>query len=367
MPTKATPMHLLLVAALLATAGCGERAKTVSEDTVPRVKTMVARAGGEAHTRTLVGEVQPVDVWNLAFAVPGRVAQVLVNEGDHVRQGQVLARLDPIEYELKLKNAQADLRSTTSDRDEKRDALATRTSLRDRGFMVASALDRYRVDLTVAEQRVSNSESSLQLARRDFASTRLLAPADGVISLRQVEPFTDVRPGQAVLRVDGAGGMQVAVRVPDSLVLAFAKGTRTKIRIGERSYEGRVHRIDARAGIGDSFTAYVAIDGPTPGLRAGVTARVDFALPPRGGGDTAIRIPLQAVLPGERPGQGYVFVLDASGRAVKRVPVRIQAVTDTDMEIGSGLKPGDEVVTAGVPFLSDGQPVRRLQANAPKA
>jgi RND family efflux transporter MFP subunit len=367
MRTRVTPMHLLLVAALVAVAGCGERPKAVSEDTVPRVKTMVARAGGEAHTRSLVGEVQPMDVWNLAFPVSGRVAEVLVAEGDRVKKGQVLARLDPIEYELKLQNAQADLRSTTSDRDEKREALATRTSLRDRGFMAGSALDRYRVDLIVAEQRVSNSQSSLALARRDFTNTRLVAPADGVVSLRQVEPFTDVRPGQAVLRVDGAGGMQVAVRVPDSLILAFAKGTRTRIRIGERSYDGRVHRIDARAGIGDSFTAYVAIDGPTPGLRAGVTAKVDFTLPSPGGADSAIRVPLQAVLPGDRPGQGYVFVLDAAGRTVRRIAVRIKAVSDNEMEIGEGLKPGDEVVTAGVSFLSDGQPVRRLAAGGTRS
>lgn len=357
------PASLLLAAVLAALAACGEKPKAVSEDTVPRVKTMTAKAGGVVHTRSLVGEVQPMQVWNLAFPVAGRVVQVAVAEGDRVKKGQLLASLDAVEYELKLKNAQADLRSSTSDRDEKRDALAARAALRDRGFMAASMLDKYRVDLTVAEQRVSNSESSVALARRDFASTRLLAPADGVISSRQMEPFTDVRAGQAVLRLDGAGGMQVAVRVPERLIRDFERGARVKLEIGGRAFQGQVHRIDARAGVGDSFTAYVAIVGPAPGLRAGVTAKVDFAVQaPGGADDSVIRVPLHAVLPGDRPGHGYMFVLDPAGRTVRRVAVRIKAVNESDMEIAQGLAPGDEIVTAGVAFLSDGQPVRRMKA-----
>lgn len=357
------PARLLLAAVLAALAACGEKPKAVSEDTVPRVKTMIAKAGGVVHTRSLVGEVQPMQVWNLAFPVAGRVLHVAVAEGDRVKKGQVLASLDAIEYELKLKNAQADLRSTTSDRDEKRDALAARTALRDRGFMATSMLDKYRVDYTVAEQRVSNSESSVALARRDFASTRLLAPADGIISSRQMEPFTDVRAGQAVLRLDGAGGMQVAVRVPDRLIRDFERGARVRLEIGGRPYQGQVHRIEARAGAGDAFTAYVAIADPAPGLRAGVTAKVDFAVrPPGGTDDSVIRVPLHAVLPGDRPGHGYMFVLDRAGRTVRRVAVRIRAVNESDMEIADGLAPGDEIVTAGVAFLSDGQPVRRMKS-----
>ncbi len=364
MPSRHHANRFLLTASIVMLVGCSEKAATAPDDIVPRVKTMTVKAGGEVRMRTLVGEVQPDEVWNLAFPVSGRVIEIAVAEGDRVKKGQLLARLDPIVYELKLKNAEAELHSATSESVEKRDALAARSALKDRGFMAGNMLDKYRVDYTVAQQKVSNSESTLALAKRDLANTRLLAPADGVISARQIEPFTDVNAGQAVLRLDGAGGMRVAIRVPDSLIDSFAKGSPAAIEIGNRAFEGKVSRIDARAGIGDSFPAYVAIAGTTEGLRPGVTAKVNFAVQPAGGSNSSnIQVPMQAVLPGDAPGRGYMFVLDKSGKSVKCVAVRIKSVNDAEMEIGEGLAPGDEVVTAGVAFLSDGQPVKRMAKN----
>ena len=356
------PRLVFLILLAAGVAGCG-KSKAVTEDTVPRVKTQVVAAGGESRRRSLVGEVQPSEIWNLAFPVAGRVVQVAVAEGDKVKKGQLLARIDPVVYEIKLKNAESELHSSMSDAQEKRDALQARSDLRDKGYMAGSMVERFRVDATLAEQKVSNNQSSVALARRDLAATRLLAPADGVISARQVEPFTDVNAGQAVLRLDGAGGVRVAVRVPDNLIDDFAPGTAAAIDIGGRKFQGKVSRIDARAGVGDSFPAYIALSGPTQGLRAGVTAKVDFAVRPAvAGSERNIQVPMQAVLPGNAPGQGYVFVLDKAGKTVKRVQVKIRAVNDADMEIGDGLAPGDEIVTAGVAFLSDGQPVKRMQA-----
>ncbi|MFC5498093.1 efflux RND transporter periplasmic adaptor subunit [Caenimonas terrae] len=363
MLTRRIATRILLAAGLAVLAGCGEKSKAATEDTVARVKTMVVKAGGEARRRSLVGEVQPMEVWNLAFPVAGRITQLAVAEGDRVKKGQLLARIDPVPYEVRLKNAEAELRSSVSDSEEKRDALAARKTLSERGFMAASMVERYRVDYTLAQQKVSSSESAVALARRDLAATRLLAPADGVVSARQVEPFADVNAGQSVLRLDGAGGMRVAVRVPENLIEDFAVGAAAAIEVGGRKLQGRVSRIDARAGVGDSFPAYIALSGATQGLRAGVTAKVDFVVRPgAGGSERNIQVPMQAVLPGNGPGQGYVFVLDKSGNSVRRVPVQIRAVNDADMEIGEGLAPGDEIVTAGVAFLSDGQPVKRMQA-----
>lgn len=353
----------LLCAAVLAACSKGNAAGPASDETVPRVKTQVVKAGGETRRRSLVGEVQPEQVWNLAFPVAGRVTQIAVAEGDRVHKGQLLAAIDPLVYELKVKNAEAELQSASSDRDEKRDALAARVKLRDQGFMAGGMLDKYRVDYTVAQQKVGNGENSLALAKRDLSGTRLLAPADGVISARNVDPFTDVNAGQAVVRLDAGAGLRVAIRVPDRLVDDVAVGTPVAVQIGDRKFDGKVRRIEARAGVGDSFPVYISLAGATDGIRPGVTARVDFAVrSAKPQADTNIRVPLAAVLPGDAPGRGYMFLMQADGTKVKRVPVRVQAVNDDDAEIAQGLKAGDEIVTAGVAFLSDGQPVRRMQA-----
>ncbi|MFZ6745827.1 efflux RND transporter periplasmic adaptor subunit [Undibacterium sp. JH2W] len=345
-------------------AACGDKPKAVQADITPRVKTVTAQAGGEQRFRSLVGELQPAEVWNLAFPVQGRVIQLAVNEGDKVKKGQVLARLDPMAYELKLKNAQAGLQSAMTERKEKRDALAAQSKLREQGYMTGNMLEKQRVELAASETRLSNSESALALAKRDLDYTLLLAPADGRISARLIEAFADVNAGQAIMRLDGAAGLRVAIRVPDKLMTGFDLGTAVKVQIGERKLEGKVSRIDARATAGDAFPSYISLSGDTTGLRPGVTANVQFALAGVANQEVQfgknIIVPLQAIVPGNAPGRGFAFVLDGQSSKVRRVEVRIKAVNEQDVEIDEGLKAGDEVVVAGVAFLSDGQVVKAL-------
>jgi RND family efflux transporter MFP subunit len=345
---------------LLVFAGCSEKPNTSTSDIIPRVKTITVSSGGEVRTRMLVGEVQPVEVWNLAFPIQGRVVEIFAVEGDHVKKGQLLARLEPLVYQLKLNNAEADLRSTTSERAEKRDALEAQTQLKARGFMTNNMLEKYRVEYALAEQRFSNSQASVALAKRDLDNTRLLAPATGTVSARQIEPFTDVTTGQSVMRMDGATGMHVAIRVPDNLVGDMAIGTSVSVTIGEGTYKGKVSRIAARAGVGDSFQVFVRLSGAADALRPGVTAKVTVALTSSDSAKSNIQVPIYAVLPGDSPGKGFMFVMDKSGDKVKRVAVSIQAVNETAVEINEGLAVGDEVVTAGVAFLSSGQAVKRM-------
>ncbi|MFZ3000594.1 MAG: efflux RND transporter periplasmic adaptor subunit [Undibacterium umbellatum] len=365
--TKQHCLNKLLLFVLLPfmMTACGDKSKAVPPDITPRVKTVTAQAGGEQRYRSLVGELQPAEVWNLAFPVQGRVMQLAVNEGDKVKKGQVLARLDPLAYELKLKNARSGLQSAMTERKEKLDALAAQSKLREQGYMTGNMLEKQRVELAASETRLSNSESALALAKRDLDYTVLLAPAEGRISARLIEAFADVNAGQAIMRLDGAAGLRVAIRVPDKLMPGFNLGTAVKVQIGGRKLDGKVSRIDARATAGDAFPSYISLTGDTAGLRPGVTANVQFTLGSEAGQEAQTRknivLPLQAIVPGNAPGRGFAFVLDGQSSKVRRVEVRIKAVNEQDVEIDEGLKAGDEVVVAGVAFLSDGQVVKALQ------
>ncbi|MDP1979453.1 efflux RND transporter periplasmic adaptor subunit [Undibacterium sp.] len=365
--TKQHCLNKLLLFVLLPfmMTACGDKPKAVPPDITPRVKTVTAQAGGEQRYRSLVGELQPAEVWNLAFPVQGRVMQIAVNEGDKVKKGQVLARLDPLAYELKLKNAQSGLQSAITERKEKLDALAAQSKLREQGYMTGNMLEKQRVELAASETRLSNSESALALAKRDLDYTVLLAPAEGRISARLIEAFADVNAGQSIMRLDGAAGLRVAIRVPDKLMSGFNLGTAVKVQIGERKLDGKVSRIDARATAGDAFPSYISLTGDTTGLRPGVTANVQFTLGSDASQEAQTRknmvLPLQAIVPGNAPGRGFAFVLDGQSGKVRRVEVRIKAVNEQDVEVDEGLKAGDEVVVAGVAFLSDGQVVKALQ------
>lgn len=366
-----TSANFILVLCLmpLLLCACSEKVQQIQADITPRVKTTRVEAGGELRSRSLVGELQAAEVWNLAFPIQGRVTQLLVNEGDKVKKGQILATLDPMVYELKLRNAQAALESSRSERNEKFDALAAQSRLKEKGYMTGPMLEKFRVDLAASETRLANSESAVALARRELDYTSLRAPGDGVISGRFIEAFSDVNAGQPVMRLDGAAGLRVAIRVPDKLMSGFTLGSAVKVQVAERILDGQLSRIDARASSGDSFPCYISLRGDTTGLRPGVTASVHFSLKPAiNNSSTAtetttqkmMQLPLQAIVPGNSPGQGFAFLFDNKTNQVKRVVVRIKAVNDANVEIDSGLQAGDEVVVAGVAFLSDGQLVKPI-------
>src|SRR5581483_9376904 len=186
------------------------------------------------------------------------------------------------------------------------------------------------------------------LAQRDLDNTLLTAPDDGVVAQRSVEPFTDVESGKTVLRIDSTTKLQVAVRVPESLIHQTLVGHKVALMVNGAPYTGAVTEVGAQVEAGNAFEVIVGIDGINPVLRSGMTARVTFNYPPSGRNLDAMIVPLRAILPGEKPMQGYVFVYDRSEHVVHKVPIQATDLQNNLVEVTGGLKDGQAIVVAGV-------------------
>jgi membrane fusion protein, multidrug efflux system len=343
--------------AALVVAACSKAQEHQAVDTIRAVKVQVVHSERNAQTREFVGEVRPVRFWTLGFQVSGRVADVLVKAGDQVHKGEILAHLDPSSYKLKLESAEANLKAATTDVGTKQQRLDAQNDLKAKGFGNLRSLDTAQSDLSAAQAEVAARKVTRDLAQRDLDNTVLTAPDDGVVAQRSVEPFTDVESGKTVLRIDSTTRLQVAVRVPESLIHQTQVGHKVAISINGLPYTGVVTEVGAQVEAGNAFEVIVGIDGINPVLRSGMTARVTFNYPPSGHNLDAMVVPLRAILPGDKPMQGYVFVYDPAEHIVHKVPIQATDLQNNLVEVTGGLKDGQAIVVAGVAFLSDKQKV----------
>jgi multidrug efflux system membrane fusion protein len=318
-----------------------------STGTVARSFTGVAKAGAET---------------TLSFRVAGPLVQLAVNVGDRVSQGDLIAGIDPADYELRVKEAEAGLRQA--------EALASNADAdlrRVRGLYETNAASRDDYDgataaASSARAQVEALTQRLEMARRQVEYTHLLAPTAGAIAEVRVELNENVAAGQAIAVMTSGGRPEVELAVPEGTIARIAPGQTVQVRFDAlpgRVLQGRVTEVGvASGGMATTFPVTVALADDEGGVLPGMAASVQFQLTEASPASGVI-VPGNAVAE-DRDGR-YVFVVERSGdgRGVaRRRAVTVGGLVAAGLEITSGLSDGDLLVTAGVTHLSDGDTVR---------
>ncbi|HWL83350.1 MAG TPA: efflux RND transporter periplasmic adaptor subunit [Roseomonas sp.] len=281
-----------------------------------------------------------------------RVQAVPVEEGDSVREGQLLVALDEAlpaalvaqteaavaEAEAALGIAQADLR---------------RASQLSRSENVAQqVLEQRQAAARQAEARLSATRAQLQEAQARLAQTRILAPAGGTVLRRAVLPGAVVQPGQELVRLLRDGRLELDARVPELDLAAVRPGQAVRVRHGEREIMGTVRAL-APVVAGETRLGVVHVTlPPGSGLRPGMFARAEI-LPRAAPGLT---VPQEAVV--FREGKPVVFVLPEGAERVEPRTITTGLRQDGNVEVTGGLAAGERVVATGAGFLSAGDRVR---------
>jgi RND family efflux transporter MFP subunit len=281
-----------------------------------------------------------------------RVLEVPVEPGDRVRQGQVLARLDDAVPAAQAAQAnaavtEAEAALTTARADLRRSAELARTD-----SVARQTLEQRQSAALQAEARLL-----MAIARRDeaaarLAQTRILAPADGIVSRRGVLPGAVAQPGQEAMRLIRDGRLELDARVPELDLATVVPGQPVRVRHGAQDITGEVRALapvvgsDTRLGI-----VHVALP-PDSGLRPGMFAQAEILPAPQ----PALTVPQEAVV--VRDGHATAFVLPIGADQVAQRAVITGARRDGMVEITAGLAAGEQVVVTGAGFLSDGDRIR---------
>jgi RND family efflux transporter MFP subunit len=299
----------------------------------PPTVAMVAPMRGPAVDAVYAtGLVEPSLEIRIAPRAAGRIVELHADEGDSVRAGQLLARLED-----------ADLRASVAELESKvdyaRSQFQRNTELRRAALISQDALDRARTDLAAAE-------ATLRRAREQAAYMRLTAPASGRIIRRDGEIGEYVPVNQVLFYMAGPAPLRITADVDEEDVPRVQRGQRVLVRVDafpEQVFEGKVGEITPRGDpVARAYRVRIALAGEPP-LQIGMSAETNIVIAQR---DDALLLPAAAVV------DGHVWMVDG-GRAVRR-PVTVGVRAPDKVEIRGGLAASDRVIAEPPEGLEEG-------------
>jgi RND family efflux transporter MFP subunit len=349
---------LVVLVPALFLAGCqAETAPAPKAERPVQVQRVVFENGGA--TREFVGVVHARHETDLGFRVSGKVVERVVNVGDRVRKGDVIARLDAQDLRLQVESAQAELAAATSNRAQAAADYERYTTLKERGYAAIAEFDRKKAANDESEGRLGRARRSLDLARNQLDYADLKADADGVITTTRVEPGQVVAIGQAVAQLAHDGEKEALVALPETSLgeMRQAKATVRLWSDGGRSYQAKLRELSPQADPATrTYAARFTILDADDTVAFGMTATVALARAAEG---QVAKLPLSSVL--NRGSGPAVYVVDDTG-ALSLRPVTLAAFTGDSALVSAGLSNGDKIVTLGVQKLEAGLKVRTVEA-----
>jgi len=358
---------LIIFASSLLAFGCGKEEKP--EEVIRSIRWMKVTETSTKQVRMISGTTKPVDQTALSFAVAGTVEEVKVKLGEEVKKGQLLAELDRQPFVLAVRDAEAELSKAQANVVERRANYERYVALYESNNASKAELDEARASFDSAKSQVKAAEAQLGLARRDLHKTKLTAPFDGTISVKEIEPYVEVPVGKAIFGLDGEeSGYEVSAAVPDSLLINLSLGDKAEVvfpTLNNRRVRGVITELGSRSRTASTYPVTGQLQEQFDDFRSGMSVEVVFEFIPQSEtGEpivTGLGVPLAALVVGEEKTY-FVFIYDEKSSTVKKTQIKTLDVRENDVLVEPGaLKAGDIIATAGVQFLSDGQKVNLMK------
>ena len=423
MNTQTKSAVLVAALAVAVIAGCAKKANpsaaggAAAQGPPPLpVSVANARTGNIASRFSLTGTVDARQQGNLTSQITGQIAAVNVQIGDRVRAGQLLAKIDDSTYRAQLgqdeaavsaararlaqtsandiggqQTSTASLDSARVGRETAEANLRRNEQLFKQGYVAQSTLDQARQELaaaqaqerlaqvaaqnanlssgnmTAAQADMKNAQAAVQQAQAaanyvqtQIGQTSIVAPFDGIVTQRNVDPGSTASQGTVLLQVSQVAPIYVDVGVPDEDLRYVRDGTAVTITIDAlpaRTWQGQVNNLNAATAQGTlSYLARVVLPNNDFALKAGMVANVNFTAAVHRG---VLIVPRAALFQTEN---GDALYVAEQGKA-KAVKVLRGLESGNDVEVSAaGLKAGTQVIVQRPDSLQDGSPIQIASA-----
>jgi len=317
-----------LIVAALGIAGCSQEKAAPVAEVIRPVK--VVEIGEAQTTRQLdySGSVRARTDMNLGFRIAGKVTERLVDIGQHVNAGDVLARVDPSDYELSVKSAQASLDAAERQVETVDLAKKRAEQLYAKNFAPKSQLDQAVLTYDQAVASRDAARSTLAQAQNQVQYADLKASKNGIVTAISADVGQVVAAGTPVMTVAVDGEKEVLIAVPEMDIAGF------------------------RPGKSHTFPVRVSLPNDPRGL-LGMTANVQATV---GSKAQLVSIPLTAMA--QKDGKQIVWTVDRASDTVHPRPIKVANFTADGVAVADGLKQGDVVVAAGTQFMTENLKVK---------
>ncbi len=335
-------------------SACEEPAQTYVASSRP-VKTIVIGDDETGDTRTFPAVVDAIQKADISFRVGGKIQNIFVKEGDEVKKDQLLAELDPTDFNIRLNDRQASYKTAKANFDRA-------TELVDKGAISRVEHDNIRAQYFTAR-------ANLEKAEQDLLYTKLKANFDGYIAKRHVENFEEILASQTIFSLQDVSALKVIIDIPENLMLILKKTPEAKRALSASfsnikntefplSYIESTTKADATT---KTFKVTLKMDSPKnynilPGMTATVYAQV---LQSELENNAAVMLPVSAVIANEDK-NASVWIVDEETMTVNPKTVIPGSIIGNSIEV-TGLTVGQRVVTAGASFLRKNMKVSLLE------
>lgn len=313
-------------------------------------------------TLSLSGALRAVDISSVKARVAAEVREIPVREGDAVRAGQIVARMDVTEFQARVDQARGTLNAARAQLDIATKNRDNNRTLVEKGFISKNAFDNSASQYATAEANVEAAKGSLDVVQKLVNDTVIRSPIAGVVAMRYVQAGEKVSADNKLLDIVNLQKMELEAAVPTNDITNVAIGQRVTLRIEglPQTIEGKVVRINPATQSGSrSVLVYVQIANPQNQLRSGMFAEAQLILKTKTG---VLALPQNAI---RKDGNGtYVYVVEGGVLARKPVTIGMSGRTSDDYmtEVLSGIDFGTQVVGTDMGSLRPGTNVR---INAP--
>ncbi len=375
----------LLIAALVTAGFVSRRGKDVTAVTMAKIERMDLTSKVTANGR--IDAKRKVD---LSANVMGQIVNLAVREGDTVKKGTFLLQIDQKQLAASADSAAASLQALFSDRDAARANLGeaernyqrAQTNYNSKIIPLADLertrglLDAAQANVSSAERRIDQARANVAAARDTLSKTTMVAPMDGIVTALPVEEGevavigTMNNAGTKLLTIADMSVVEAVMQVDETDIPSVKIGQRANVTIDaypNKTFSGLVTEVGSspivrNGGLGGStteavnFEVKIQVENPPPDVRPGFSASADIITGTRA---KVVAIPIQALIIREKPGSGGGKPQDEEGVFIhqngtaKFVRVKTGLSGESSIEIVSGLRPGQQIITGPFKALRD--------------
>jgi len=363
----------LLLGAAIAVAGIGlavrfadsrDTKQWTEEQAVAPVR-LIALKGTSGGDFTLPGDIQAFTTASINAQVSGTIQKWFVDIGATVKQGQLLAQIDPRPYEAALAQARGQLARDSATLANTRTDLARYQALAAQNAISAQQLAGTQAQVNSQGGIVEADRAAVQAAQINLGFTRVVAPVAGIVTSRSVDVGQLVTANAAsaapMFTVTDQNRLRIYVRMPQNYSFLVRPGMTASFTVPE--YPGRSFTATLAANAGaiasqsGTQLLQMQVDNQDRALKPGSYAEMRFAMPRNGGG---VRVPVTALI---FRSNGMQVAMVGADNKVTMKPIRITTDLGTFVEVGAGLKPGDRIIDNPPDSLQAGDTVRVTGAN----
>jgi RND family efflux transporter MFP subunit len=318
---------------------------------------------GTAETREvrrelpLTGQMRPVHSALVRAKVAGEVLELRVREGETVKAGQVLARIDPAEYQARLDERLATLAANRATWENNERTRKNNEELLRKNFISQQAYDNTLANSTVAQAQVKAAEANVALAQKSVDDAVVRAPWAGLVAERSAQVGDKASVDMKLITLVDLSRMEIEAGVPAGDIPNVLVGQEVAFRVegfGERAFNGRIARIAPQAATGSrSIMVYIDLPNTDGALKGGMFAKGLLTL---SRSESVVAVPITALR--EERGETVVYAV-VDGR-LERVAVKVGARNEEQAwaEVAGAIKTGTQVIRTNLGTLAPGVRVR---------